>query len=287
MIEGLLFFILGVALTAAIAYAVYKRQSKESSESEARLLQLLEQQMQYSVSTASTMNGILENQREISSEFIHIKDALMRALKQSNGNGFSAVASAVARQSIPSLLRNLPKPTTLSTEWICDAHRKLFPGKPEMAGAFREKEVWVSDFRRGTDKKNALFVPPPPNEVTTRMNTLLHDWNNRISTLQAASLDAKLRAVAEFHNEFVLIHPFMDGNGTLGRLLTCVQMRDLTGKTISLDLQDLKHMPDYYHALEAARNGDIEPLVNNIRILCGLKRDAEQGAEGDAEYRAS
>jgi Fic family protein len=281
MIEGIIFFVLGVIVTALVAYVIYKRQKKEASESEVKLLQLLEQQMQQIASTASTMSEVLENQRDIQSEFIHIKDSLTRVLRLSDGRGFSAVASAVARQTIPYLIRRLPKVTALSKAWICSAHRQLFPGKTRMAGVFRDKEVWVSDNRRSGDKKNALFVPPPPDEVEPRIDMLLNDWNNRVSKLQKASLEDKLRAIAEFHYQFVSIHPFIDGNGTLARLLTCIQMRDLTAKTINLALQDTAYKPRYYLALEAARESDIRPLINIIKEICGLEDDIGQSSTTD------
>ena len=76
-------------------------------------------------------------------------------------------------------------------------------------GEFRRSQNWIGGTRPG----NAAFVPPPPDAVPDCMAELerfLHDRDDRLPLLVRAALA---------HVQFETIHPFLDGNGRVGRLL--------------------------------------------------------------------
>src|SRR5581483_9688266 len=80
-------------------------------------------------------------------------------------------------------------------------------GSDKMPGEFRTSQNWIGGSRPG----NAAFVPPPPYEVVACLGDLerfLHDQPQRTPVLVKAAL---------VHVQFETIHPFLDGNGRLGR----------------------------------------------------------------------
>ncbi len=100
----------------------------------------------------------------------------------------------------------------LSLRLIREIHQVLLSegrGSERTPGEFRRTQNWVAGTRPG----NALFVPPPPTEVMSclgAMEKFLHDQPVRTPVLIKAALS---------HVQFETIHPFLDGNGRLGRLL--------------------------------------------------------------------
>ena len=111
-------------------------------------------------------------------------------------------------------------------------------GSDKAPGEFRRSQNWIGGTRPG----NARFVPPPPQEVEACMAALedfFHGQNDGLPTLVRAALA---------HVQFETIHPFLDGNGRLGRLLIALL---------------LHHRPVYYELLDRVRmHGDWEAWVD-------------------------
>jgi Fic family protein len=112
--------------------------------------------------------------------------------------------------------------------------------------------VWLG----GRRASQAVFVPPPFEYVEPLMADLerfLHDYQGRTPTLIKAALA---------HAQFETIHPFLDGNGRLGRLLITLLLcaeEVLTEPTLYLSLYFKTHRSDYYEALQRTRTeGDWE-----------------------------
>lgn len=112
-------------------------------------------------------------------------------------------------------LRSLP----LSLRLLCELHARLMEdvrGGHASRGEFRRSQNWIGP--PGCTLENATYVPPPPAEMTEALTALegfLHD----------RSLPP-LVTVALTHYQFEAIHPFLDGNGRVGRLLITLLLID-------------------------------------------------------------
>lgn len=105
-----------------------------------------------------------------------------------------------------------PDGLPISTRLICEAHRLLMDGVrggSKQPGEVRRSQNWIGGSRPG----NAVFVPPPPNKVGELLADMERFIHNERPTLPP------LVRVALVHAQFETIHPFLDGNGRLGRLL--------------------------------------------------------------------
>jgi len=184
-----------------------------------------------------------------------LSDLLMFELNQAPGVPFDDVAEvsnyvAALEHGLARLREGFP----LSNRLIRELHAKLLAsgrGAHQQPGEFRRSQNWVGGTRPG----NATFVPPPPQEVEPCMAALerfLHDE-------QVASA---LHKAALAHVQFETIHPFLDGNGRVGRLLIALilhQEQVLRQPLLYLSLYFKEHRAEYYRQLDAIRhNGDWE-----------------------------
>jgi len=143
----------------------------------------------------------------------------------------------------------------LSLRLLREIHGVLLRGgRPprKTPGEFRRSQVWIGGSRPG----NARFVPPPANEVVECMGALekfLHGTPVETPTLVKAALA---------HVQFETIHPFLDGNGRLGRLLITLLLcaeGALTEPILYLSLYFKSRRHEYYDHLQRVRtHGDWE-----------------------------
>ena len=162
----------------------------------------------------------------------------------------------------------------LSLRLIREMHEVLLSkgrGSDKAPGQFRRSQNWLGGTRPG----NARFVPPPPDRVVECMGNLekfLHDQPQRTGVLIKAALA---------HVQFETIHPFLDGNGRLGRLLiTHILCAEgvLQQPLLYLSLFFKQHRQEYYDRLEAVRvKGD---WLGWLRFfLEGVDKTARQAAD--------
>ncbi|HYW12077.1 MAG TPA: Fic family protein [Longimicrobium sp.] len=159
----------------------------------------------------------------------------------------------------------------LSLRLIREIHGVLLSdgrGSEQTPGEFRRSQNWVGGTRPG----NALYVPPPPEEVIPCMGALenfLHDRPGRTPTLLKAALS---------HVQFETIHPFLDGNGRVGRLLiTLILCAEdaLSAPLLYLSLYFKENRQEYYDLLQRVRTeGDWEAWLRFF--LAGVVATAEQ-----------
>jgi Fic family protein len=137
----------------------------------------------------------------------------------------------------------------LSLRLIREIHGVLLAkgrGSDKQPGQFRTSQNWIGGTRPGT----ARFVPPPPDRVLECMGaleTFLHTAPRDLSPLVKAALA---------HVQFETIHPFLDGNGRIGRLLiTFVLCHDgvLQQPLLYLSLHLKQHRKLYYELLQRVR----------------------------------
>jgi Fic family protein len=164
-----------------------------------------------------------------------------------------------------------PKGLPLSTRLLCEAHRLLMKGvrgAGKQPGELRRSQNWIGGTRPG----NASFVPPPPERVPA----LLGDLESFIHG-EGARLPALVR-IALVHAQFETIHPFLDGNGRLGRLLigALLELWGLLPEPLLYLSGYLKqHQAEYYRRLSAIRSeGDWEGWIGFF--LEGMEAAAQE-----------
>lgn len=143
-------------------------------------------------------------------------------------------------------------------------------GASSQPGEFRQSQNWIGGTRPG----NAMFVPPPPE----RLGECLNAFEQFIHAEDRMPLIVK---AALAHVQFETIHPFLDGNGRLGRLLITLLLcasEVLREPTLYLSLYFKTHRSTYYELLQLVRtNGDWESWLQFF--LEGVIETAEQAAK--------
>jgi Fic family protein len=167
-----------------------------------------------------------------------------------------------------------PKGLPVSVRLMCDAHRLLLDGARgagKQPGELRRTQNWVGGTRPG----NAVFVPPPPERVTG----LLADMERFIHGA-AADLPPLVK-VALIHAQFETIHPFLDGNGRIGRLLIAALFEHwglLREPLLYVSGYLKQHRVEYYRRLSTIRTeGDWESWVSFfLEGVAAAAADAEK-----------
>ena len=142
----------------------------------------------------------------------------------------------------------------LSVRLLSEAHRRLMNGvrgAGKQPGEVRRSQNWIGGSRPG----NAVFVPPPPNlvpELLSALEKYLHSDDSLPKLVRAGMA----------HVQFETIHPYLDGNGRIGRLLITLLLEHwqvLAKPSLYLSLFFKRHQMEYYRRLGAVRtDGDWE-----------------------------
>lgn len=162
----------------------------------------------------------------------------------------------------------------LSLRLVREVHKVLLAkgrGSERNPGEFRRSQNWIGGSRPG----NAYFVPPPPERVMDCMGNLemfIHDKPRRTPVLIKAALT---------HVQFETIHPFLDGNGRVGRLLITLLLCSegvLQEPLLYLSLYFKQNRQEYYDSLQRVRaEGD---WIAWLRFfLTGVQVTAQQATE--------
>jgi Fic family protein len=171
-------------------------------------------------------------------------------------------------------LKRLREGCPLSLRLMREIHGILLAkgrGADKTPGEFRRSQNWIGGTRPG----NAMFVPPPAEDVMKLMGDLekfLHGEPVKMPVLIKAALA---------HVQFETIHPFLDGNGRVGRLLItfllCAE-KALSEPILYLSLYFKTHRQEYYEHLQRVRTeGDWEQWLRFF--LTGVMQTAEQATD--------
>lgn len=147
-----------------------------------------------------------------------------------------------------------PNGLPLSMRLLNETHRRLMRGvrgAEKLPGEIRRTQNWVGGSRPG----NAAYVPPPPHvlaDVTSAFERYMHADDGLPALVRAGLLHVQLES----------IHPYLDGNGRIGRLLVTLLLehwRLLPTPLLYLSLFFKRHRAEYYRRLDAVRgDGDWE-----------------------------
>ena len=168
-------------------------------------------------------------------------------------------------------LNSLP----LSLRLVREIHARLMEdvrGGNATPGEFRHSQNWIGP--AGSTLANAPYVPPPADEMMdclTKWELFLQDRGNFPDLIQCALL----------HEQFEAIHPFLDGNGRIGRLLTTlflIERRRLSQPLLYLSAYIEAHRQEYYDLLQRVRtHGDWNSWLHYF--LRGVEETAKQAVQ--------
>ncbi len=184
--------------------------------------------------TQATFSDVLKAEAKIQDQEIHKDvDEIQNYIKAMN-HGLERI------QSFP-----------LSWRLVREIHATLLKGvrgENKYPGEFRNTQNWVG----GATIRTARYIPPPPHEMRVSLDNLekfMHD-NSDIPVLVKAAL---------LHAQFETIHPFLDGNGRVGRLLITFylcQQKVLSKPLLYLSEYFKKYRSDYYERLDSYHEKD-------------------------------
>ncbi len=166
-----------------------------------------------------------------------------------------------------------PNGLPISVRLLCGAHRLLLDGvrgAGKQPGELRRSQNWIGGTRPG----NAVFVPPPPEHVSELLSNLeqfIHDSEFDLPAIVKVAL---------IHAQFETIHPYLDGNGRIGRLLIAALFEHwglLPEPIMYLSGYLKQHQSEYYRRLSAIRTeGDWQSWVNFfLEGVASAAQDAE------------
>jgi Fic family protein len=173
-------------------------------------------------------------------------------------------------------LKRLGEEFPLSNRLVREMHKILLSegrGREKDPGEFRRSQNWI----QGTRPGNAVYVPAPPERVADMMGEwekFLHDIPEKTPVLIKAAL---------MHVQFETIHPFLDGNGRIGRLLITLLLcheKILRHPLLYLSLYFKQHRDEYFDLLMKIRSeGDWEAW---LRFFAVGAREMAEGAVATA-----
>lgn len=208
--------------------------------------------------TKSLLPFVLVRKEAVFSSRIELLFAGVRSLVQREGSlrsklpGLDDDAALDLVRAFDHGLQRLRDGFPLSLRLLRETHAVLLSGergKHLAPGDFRRSQVWIGGKRPG----DAAFVPPPADHVLDRMGDLelfLHDQP------ESGREDSPLVKAAVAHLQFETIHPFLDGNGRIGRLLITLILHEakvLRQPLLCLSLYICVRRPRYYKLLNSVR----------------------------------
>lgn len=142
-------------------------------------------------------------------------------------------------------------------------------GQYKTPGEFRTTQNWIGP--RGCTLNDATFVPPPPEQ----MEAALDDWEKFLHDKKRHKDIPVLIRIGLMHAQFETIHPFLDGNGRIGRLLITLMLCEgefLHRPTLYLSAYFKEYKSEYYRRLQNIRDkGDWEGwlrfFLEGVRIV--------------------
>ncbi len=166
----------------------------------------------------------------------------------------------------------LDKKGKLSASKIKHAHSVLFKNDNIKAGEYRNTDVEIISPKSTVQTENfgTTIITSTltevskmyyKNEIEKAQKKNISMWNKWIAKKRSLSDKSKLDLVSRFHTYFMVIHPFFDGNGRLGRQLLSEQLSYLYDKHIEFNPDTI----EYYEAINKASKGDESSLKSLVK----------------------
>ena len=190
--------------------------------------------------------------------------------KNANQNVADVVNYIKAAEFALERMNTLP----LCNRLIKETHAVLMSGvrgQEKNPGEFRTSQNWIG--AAGSSLKNARYIPPNPEDMTDAMSDLEKYINSD------DSLDVLIQA-ALLHYQFETIHPFLDGNGRVGRLLITLFLMEqgaLNSPALYISYYLKKNRIEYYDRMSEVRNKD--NYENIIEDFSNHKADVLVGTQ--------
>ncbi|MEX2100858.1 MAG: Fic family protein [Acidimicrobiia bacterium] len=169
-------------------------------------------------------------------------------------------------------IRRVREGFPVSIRLFREMHEQLLAGvrgQHRLPGELRSSPVWIG----GSTLDDAVFVPPPPDEMSAALADLERFLHERDLPL--------LVQLALAHYQFEVIHPFLDGNGRIGRLLIPLMLvlrGALPEPLLYLSAYFEQYRSEYYdHLLITSQQGDLMPWLTFF--LRGVRRQAKDAEE--------
>lgn len=281
------FIILGLGLAGGYATSCYfnRKQNNESEITNSELISILnrnyEQALRNGVKSSNVIHILksVEDEVEPLSDLIDIKGkieeslTILKGLKKGRelpldeifrykalGDKWSELASTQLKLNI------LDQEGTIDLNRLFAVHKNIFPDNFPWAGRYRDQHVYVVEnfgtTARVIDTVNAesKVGTIAPEAIEENLSALIGHWNTSVTGATKRSSLIKIEEVAHFHHEFELIHPFLDGNGRIGRMLLEEQLSHLFQTKIVFRADRNK----YYSSLRMMNSGNTFEFVRII-----------------------
>ncbi|UVL00521.1 Fic family protein [Pseudomonas sp. B21-048] len=212
---------------------------------------------------------LVDHEKRRESQIRTLDEKLDLIIERTNAIGFALLEKPSHLRQKGSAPENPEMPTaSLSLTTLCWLHRVITEDSrlPEaVRGRLRSVNVWVGP--AGSTPETATYVPPVPEQLVDLTNSWIVRWQEQHSRLQASQKEEVVATLAEFHHEFLCIHPFLDANGRLARILLDQAARELLNQGIGSEFT--ADAVAYYSALNEADGGNLAPLI--ARVSASLK----------------
>lgn len=180
---------------------------------------------------------------------------------------YKVVADAWADRAINSIaFEIIDENGEIDLERISKMHKKMFPKGYSLGGKLREKTVAIQgklETRgKGSDPIFSSYKTNlvKPENIHENIVDLINQWNTNIPYLFKEDLKSQVFALAHFHQQFLVIHPFLDGNGRIARIILNEQASYLTDRKIVINIEKKV----YIEALHLADLKELERLSQLI-----------------------
>lgn len=222
----------------------------------------------WSTMNADIVRRLASNEARRGAEINNIDQKLELILKRTLAIEFNLNKTQSSLASRPAV-EAIEFPTaSLSMSTLCWLHRLLTENSDlseAVRGRFRAVNVWIGEGEPSQSPHD--YVPPPFTEVVARTKALLEWWRDLHPTLIKAEKTRVARQLANFHHQFLQVHPFLDTNGRVARIVLDQSARELLNQSVGPGF--VSQPADYYAALKQADAGDLGPLTS--RVLAALQ----------------